>query len=224
MYSQSWNTNGLGEIPANDSNLATLWFRHDQCNGCSDDLMVVYQNSDDKLAVFNSTASNPERITLGANPMPGTGLALNVVLGANDTGILLVSYQTANQGLCSAEFSGSQGWTVNEDNPISKLSAQAPIAGFTWNAAGADYLDIVSTGPSGITVNYLNLTNGHWTSVTSSGVLSHVQNYSAIAANAASHVYAFQDGDLTEYQLEAGKAFFGVVLSCRLSLLSPQTR
>lgn len=136
--------------------------------------------------------------------MPGTGLAFNVVPGVNDTGNLLVFYQTANEELCSARFNESQGWTIDEGSPISELSTQSPLAGFTWNVSDADYLDIVSTGPSGVTLNYLNFATGDWTSVQNSGILAQVQNYSAIAANAASHVYAFQDGNVNEYQLALG--------------------
>lgn len=145
--------------------------------------------------------------------MPGTGLSFNFVPGKNQSGTLLVFYQTANEGLCSADFNESQGWKINEGSPISELSTQAPLAGFTWNVSEADYLDIVSTGPSGVTVNYFNFTKGDWTSVPSSGVLAQVQNYSAIAANAASHVYAFQDGNVKEYQLAPGMSYFGVVPS-----------
>ena len=164
------------------------------------------QNSDDKIALFNSTASaGPQWITLDANPIPGTGLALNLVSGANDTGNLLLSYQTTNEELCLARFNEFQGWTINEGSPISELSTQAPLAGFTWSVSGADYLDIVSTGPGGVTVNLLNFTTGEWTS---SEALAQVQNYSAIAANDASQVYAFQDGNVKEYQLAPGMASF----------------
>ena len=202
---QAWSSSSLSETPANGSNLATLWFRHKDCDSCSDDLLFVCQNSDDKLALFNSTANaGPQWITLDANPIPGTGLAFNLVPGANDTGTLLIAYQTANQGLCLAGFSQSNGWTVNEGNPISKLSTHAPLAGFTWNTPAADYLDIVSTGPSGVNVNYFNFTNGAWSSVPGSGGLAQVQNYSAIAANDASHVYALQGGNLKEYELAPG--------------------
>ena len=191
-------------MPASGSNLATLWFRHEGCNSCSNDLLLVCQNRDDKLALYNSTANaGPQWITLDANPMPGTGLALNLVPGLNGTGNLLVFYQTRNQGLCFAGFNESQGWTLNENNPISELSTQAPLAGF---APGVDYLDIVSTGPSGVSVNYLNLTDNAWTSVPSSGLLAQVQNYSAIAANDASHIYALQNGNVKEYQVAPGMA------------------
>ena len=142
--------------------------------------------------------------------MPGTGLAFNVVRGAN----LIISYQTANQALCSASFNETQGWTVDEGNPVSELSPQAPLAGFTWNRPGADFLDILSTGAKGVTVNYYNFTNGYWTSVPSSGLLAQVQNYSAIAANAAFHVYALQDGNLKEYQLAPGMARSEVYCYC----------
>ena len=206
---QPWSPASLSEIPANDSNLATTWFRHGQCNGCSNDLLLVCQNSDNKLALFNSTGTaGPQWMTLDANPMPGTGLSFNSVLGTNDAGNLLLFYQIANNGLCSAGFKESQGWTVNEGSPISELSTQAPLAGFSWNASEDEYLDIVSKGPSGVTVNFYNFTNGDWTSVPSSGVFAQVQNYSAIAANAASHVYAFEEGNVKEYQLAPGTAYF----------------
>ena len=210
---QAWSSSSLSEMPASDSNLATLWFRHEDCNGCSNDLLLVCQNRDDKLALFNSTANaGPQWITLDANPMPGTGLALNVVLGLYNTGNLLVFYQTTDQGLCLTSFNESQGWTMNENNAISELSSQAPLASFTWNASGTEYLDIVSTGPSGVAVNFYNFTKGAWTSVPSSGVLAQVQNYSAIAANDASHIYAFQDGNVKEYQLAPGIPQIGVFL------------
>lgn len=143
---------------------------------------------------------------MDANPVAGTGLALNLVPGANDTGNLLISYQTANEGLCLANFNEAQGWTVSEGSPISQLSTQAPIAGFTWNVSDADNLDILSTGPGGITVSYLNITTGDWSTVNPE-VLAQVQNYSAIAANDASHVYALQDGNVKEFQLAPGMAY-----------------
>ena len=208
---QAWFSSNLSEIPASGSNLATLWYRHKDCNGCSMDLLLVCQNSDGKLALFNSTGDGPQWTTLDANPVPGTGLALNFWLGTNDTGNLFLYYQTANQGLCSAGFNEFQGWTYDEGNPISELSTQAPFAGFTWDASGAQYLDIVSTGPGGITVNQFNSTNGAWVSPSSSGVLTQVQNYSAIAANAASHVYALEDGNVKEYHLAPGMAMFAGV-------------
>ena len=209
---QAWSPSSLSYTPASGSNLATLWFRHDYCNGCSNDALLVCQDSDNKLALFNSTNNGPQWTTLDANPMLGTGLAFNVVPGINDTGNLLIFYQTADQGLCSAGFNESHGWTVNEGNPITELSTQAPLASFTWNASEADYLDIVSTGPSGVSINYFNFTNGDW-SVENPGILAQVQNYSAIAANAASHIYALQDGSVKEYQLAPGMASFLAVLA-----------
>ena len=210
---QAWSSSSLSEMPASDSNLATLWFRHEDCTSCSNDLLLVCQNRDDKLALFNSTANaGPQWITLDANPMPGTGLALNVVLGLYNTGNLLVFYQTTDQGLCLSSFNESQGWTMNENNAISELSSQAPLASFTWNASGTEYLDIMSTGPSGVAVNFYNFTKGAWTSVPSSGVLAQVQNYSAIAANDASHIYALQDGKVKEYQLAPGMGQIRVFL------------
>ena len=200
-------------MPASDSSLATLWFRHEDCNNCSNDLLLVCQNRDDKLALFNSTANaGPQWTTLDANPMPGTGLAFKVVVGLDNTGNLLVFYQTTDQALCLAGFNESQGWTMNENNAISELSTQAPLASFTWNASGIEYLDIVSTGPSGVAVNYYNFTKSAWTSVASSGVLAQVQNYSAIAANDASQIYVLQNGDLKNYQLAPGMAQIGAVL------------
>ena len=209
---QEWIPSSLDYIPASRSNLATLWFRHEYCNDCSNNLLLVFQNSDDQLVLFNSTAKGPQWMILDANPVPGTGLAFNLVPGTYNTGYLLIFYQIANQGLCSASFDESHGWTLNEDKPISELATQAPFVGFTWNVFGADYLDIVSTGPSGVTVTYFNSTNSQWTSVQSSGALAQVQNYSAIAANAASRVYAFQNGNVKEYQLAPGMSFSGDVL------------
>ena len=59
--------------------------------------------------------------------MAGTGLALNLVLGTNNTGYLLLSHQTANQELCLADFNESRGWTFNEGNPISELPTERPL-------------------------------------------------------------------------------------------------
>ena len=162
------------------------------------------QDSDDKLALFTSTANGNQWTTLDANPLFGTGLAFNIVPGTNDTGLLLLFYQTAGREQSSSEFETSHGWYENESSPISELSTQAPLASFGCN--GGDYLDIVSTGPSGVMVNYFNLTSGVWSSALSPGSLAQVQNYSAIAANAASHVYALQAGQVKEYQLASGMA------------------
>lgn len=170
------------------------------------------QNSDGKLALFNSTPNaGPQWITLDANPVPGTGLALNVMVGTNNTGKLQLYYQTADGGLYSAHFDEFRGWTVFEGNPINNLSAQAPLAGFTWSVSEVQCLDIVSTGPSGVTVDYFNFTSGDWSSV--HGALAQIQNYSAIAANAASHLFALQDGKVKEHQLLQGMAYLTIVLS-----------
>lgn len=80
----------------------------------------------------------------------------------------------------------------------------------------------MSTGPSGVAVTYFNFTNGDWNAMQSSGPLAQVQNYSAMAANAASHVYAFQDGTVKEHQLAPGMAYFGAVSSHILSLPESQ--
>lgn len=93
--------------PASDTALAAAWDRAPGCIGCSENLLLVYQDNAGQLALGNLTVDGWLWSTLFANPVPGTGLALDVRLMGNVTRNIAVYYQLGNDYLTATTFNGS---------------------------------------------------------------------------------------------------------------------
>lgn len=87
--------------PASDSTLAAAR------DYSSETLLLVYQDTTGQLALGNLTASGWLWSTLSANPVPGTGLALDVRSMGNVTRNIAVYYQLDNDYLTVTLFNGT---------------------------------------------------------------------------------------------------------------------
>ena len=83
----------------------------------------------------------------------------------------------------------------------------APIASFSHgrNADGSTNLEeVLSSGNNGTTYDLYNGQSGGWETQRSAEVMSFVQEYSSLAANADAHAYAMQGGVITEFHMTSG--------------------
>ncbi|KAL8949000.1 MAG: hypothetical protein Q9222_004856 [Ikaeria aurantiellina] len=197
-------------VPSPTSDLAAIWTAYDgaPCNKCSwADPLLVYQDSNDKLWVVNSTTTGVQYSRLAAEPIPGSGLAMNLAWhDEGDPGMRLY-YQKDADGICSADWEAwesSDGlfeWNLHEDSPLGKGSPGAPMATFSWGSdTGFDgplLVDILSSGAQGVDLSWW--TPQGWQDPQRPDVMKNVQAYSALAANADRHVYALEAGSVKEY-------------------------
>ena len=82
--------------PTGDTALAAAWDRAPGCNGCSENLFLVYQDTPGQLVLGNLTIDGWLWSTIIANPVPGTGLALDVRSMGNVTRNIALYYQLGN--------------------------------------------------------------------------------------------------------------------------------
>ncbi|KAL8852331.1 MAG: hypothetical protein Q9221_002827 [Calogaya cf. arnoldii] len=219
---QTWESGGLTNddiIPSPNSDLATTWSQtdHKSCDDCGQQtVLLAYQDSNDKIWVVNATGPNSQLTTLEAAAAPGTGLASHLVWfrqessgirlyyqkGADD--LMTIDYENSNWG---AQQSGNTAWqwTLHEDSPIGNLTDGASIASFAFGDDPERGIPLfhhtVSSGSRGISVAWLGggtNSNTGWQAETPD-VMKDVQPFSAVAANADRHVYAFVDGVVKDF-------------------------
>ena len=87
--------------------LAATWDRALDCNDCSETLLLLYQDTAGQLALGNLTVDGWLWFTLFANPVPGTGLALDVRSMGNVTRNIAIFYQRGNDYLTATLFNGT---------------------------------------------------------------------------------------------------------------------
>lgn len=95
----TWSDGNLGTqnlTADSNSNLATIWHRHDGCQGCPDTLLFIWQDSTKKLQLGNGTTTGWEFYTLSANPVFGSGLSLALLWNASWPTSVRLYYQIAN--------------------------------------------------------------------------------------------------------------------------------
>lgn len=98
-------------------------------------------------------------------------------------------------------------WQYREDNPLSPIAKNAPIASFShrWNADGGSNLEeVLSSGNSGTTYDLYNGQSGGWGTQQKAQVMAFVQNNSSLAANADAHAYAIQGGVISAFEMTSG--------------------
>ncbi|KAL8669932.1 MAG: hypothetical protein Q9168_005497 [Polycauliona sp. 1 TL-2023] len=204
-------------IPARNSALAATWSQSDQtsCNDCGEQtLLFAYQDSNNKIWVFNAT-DPPIPIALKANAKGGTSLAMNLVWYHEGSPRISVYYQTETDDLVTADWEGSAygaqasgnnnvwTWNMHEDTPVGRVTSGGSIASFASDSgspSGDSLFSLaVTSGPQGINTTCTGLCSGIDNGA--QGALKDVQPFSAVAANADRHVYAFEDGKVKEFVL-----------------------
>ncbi|KAL9609190.1 MAG: hypothetical protein Q9167_006028 [Letrouitia subvulpina] len=220
-----WKQGMIGSadvIPSPQTKIALLWTQtdHSQCNNdCGEQtILYAYQESNNRITVYNNTVKGPQLTSLDANPVPGSGIAFQQVWHSSGTPCVRLFYESGENKLCSVNFKSAEAtgdiadvagkWTLHEESPIGDIVEGAQLASFTWgNNATTDgpYFErTLSSGPKGVGVDVFGLGGGSQPGIwhtENPDVMNNIQTYSALAANADRHVYAVEAGTVKEYAL-----------------------
>ncbi|KAL8943037.1 MAG: hypothetical protein Q9216_001325 [Gyalolechia sp. 2 TL-2023] len=211
--SQLWSSGEMSDaniVPSPNSDLAAIWtgYKGAPCNNCGiPSALLVYEDINDKLWVVNATSSGLRYTVIAADPIPGSGLAMNLAWRREGGPGLRLYYQKGAGGIISGDWedwesgSGDWEWTLHEDAPLGKAFSGAPMATFSWghdtDSGDPLLVDILNSGPQGVYLTW-------WTPQGSQepaapDVMRNVQAYSALAANGDRYVYALEAGSVKEF-------------------------
>ncbi|MCJ1246601.1 hypothetical protein MMC30_003810 [Trapelia coarctata] len=150
----SWQNGSLNTqdiLPANYTSLAAAFARNVPCQDCPSSLLFVYQDSDDKFRLWNSTEDGWANYTIPANPIAGSGVSLSPISVDEQPDELRLFYQIASGDVVNADWvSPSQlsaadptlvhgavpGWNIYEKDPRHShgiLDMTAPISSFVYS-------------------------------------------------------------------------------------------
>ncbi|KAI4090585.1 MAG: hypothetical protein LQ344_004632 [Seirophora lacunosa] len=205
----------IGITPAADSDIAATWTRYDgvACNNCVGYGHVVgYEDSNAALQVVNATQSGFQYRELKADPVPGSGLAMNLAWHGDRTPGIRLFYQKGSNTFHSIDWEESDkpagdggntagDWTLHEDTGTGRAASGAPMASFSWGfdaTSGNPLLMVIlSSGPQGVEVTWW--TPSGWQDPQQPEALKNIQAYSALAANGNRYVYALQGDSVREF-------------------------
>ena len=94
-------------IPAASSKLAVQWDSIPDCNGCTNALLLVYENVKGQLQIGNFTGHSWHWSTMKANPISGTGLALGIQWQDGAAPEMVLYYQVPDGHLVLTQWDGS---------------------------------------------------------------------------------------------------------------------
>ena len=90
---------------AKGSSLATIWQRYDGCNDCyGTPIFIIYQDNGNFLQFGNLSAGGFNWLQLEANPMAGTGIAINLLPREDGSAAFRIYYQIASGDLVSLDY------------------------------------------------------------------------------------------------------------------------
>jgi len=102
------NLNSQNIVASDTSALSSVWHAHDSCVGCSNTLLVVYQDSSATVNLGNLTSSGWIWSALNTNAVVGSGMSLDMMWSNNSLTSLRLYYQTSNAAsnlhLCSLNW------------------------------------------------------------------------------------------------------------------------
>ena len=108
--------------------------------------------------------------------------------------------------------------TPNLTNTYSKTTVGAPLTSFTFGRGAptevSDYLFVLSAGNNGVRIDWWDNSDPastHWGSPQNPDVMTGVRSLSPIAANAAGHVFAFEEGVVREFKVAGDGVTWTVV-------------
>lgn len=111
---QSWSSGSLSLesiTPSLNSDLAAIWTAYDgaMCNNCGEhDLILAYEDTNDRLQVVNATSSGLRYRTLDADPIPGSGLAISLQWHSQGSPGLRLYYQKGEDGIFSVDWESQE--------------------------------------------------------------------------------------------------------------------
>ena len=119
-------------MPAPASNVAAHWDRASDCVECSGTLNVVYQQQNGQLQWGNLSLSGWDWQDLPANPIIGSGLAIDMRVTRNARDMLLY-YQLEDGGMTSLTFNNSSESisTFSQSPWVSLIASTRLYVGYT---------------------------------------------------------------------------------------------
>lgn len=218
-------SNGTVAKPANYSSLAATWYRNTVCADCSYNSFVVYQPSDSRefQLVNASTSGDVKYTTLSGMPASGTSTAFGLQWRSNVQGNIRLGYQLDGGQLASTAWNNTidkwREWETPELTAgYSRNTMGASLASFTFGRGAPtevpDYFFVLSAGDNGVTIDWWDNSdpkNTRWSTPQNPASMQRVRSLSPIAANAAGHVFAFEDDALKEYAVEADGTTWNLV-------------
>ena len=230
-HSQVWKNGSISDeliVPSPRSALAPVWSSYDELPNNSPEnhsLLITYKDSGEQLKIINATTSGLRYTTLVADPLAGSGLAMNLIWTRNAPPDLRVYYQNkedrlvmikwANwpnpdgECLCAREtiFTkrrslGSKVWDW-KDEPIGRIPSGGQIASFSWGVNPENgrplLIHILASGPEGVDVHWHDGITSSWQDRQQPKALQNIEPYSPLSANGDRHVYALEAGSVREF-------------------------
>lgn len=114
LDTKSWSSGSLSLesiTPSLNSDLAAIWTAYDgaMCKSCGEhDLILAYENTNDKLQVVNATRSGLRYRTLDADPIPGSGLAISLQWHSEGSPGLRLYYQKGEDDMLSVDWESQE--------------------------------------------------------------------------------------------------------------------
>ena len=131
LSSDGWNNGSLTArqiTPSPGSNIAAMWQRYYGCEDCyGTPLLVAYEDSGNAIQFGNLSSSEVQWTTLRANPMPGSGLAFNLLPRSDGSAAFRLYYQINSGGLVSIDYETRSG---ESDTSELFLEPHAPLRYF----------------------------------------------------------------------------------------------
>ncbi|CAF9910296.1 MAG: hypothetical protein ALECFALPRED_006456 [Alectoria fallacina] len=185
---------------AGDTALAASWDSAPNCNGCSETLLLVYEDTAGQLALGNLTVDGWQWSTLFANPVPGTGLALDVRSMGNVTRNIVLFYQLGNDYRTVTLFNGTTClWETRESDPIGLIVANASISSLNvgCTSAGVTLEEVILSTESNETA--VNSWDGQTHTFTEGKYSTVLGESTSLATNVDAHVYGLRNGTIKEF-------------------------
>ncbi|KAL8752935.1 MAG: hypothetical protein Q9184_005577 [Pyrenodesmia sp. 2 TL-2023] len=169
-----------------------------------------------KFNVVNASMSGDVHyIKVPGNPAAGSSSPFTHMWRSKIDAYIRMHYQLGSGQIASAAWnSTSNEWeayeTSKETEPYPQTALGAPITSFNFGRGApiqvSDYMFVLSAGANGVPVSCWDNSNPEntvWRPITTPPTLQRVDPLSPITANGAGHVFAFQDGAVKEFVVEA---------------------
>ena len=99
-------------FPADHSSFAAAFIRNIYCRDCPSSLLFVYQDTNDKFRLWNSTQGIWTNYSIPANPIAGTGVSLSSLSVNQQPDELRLFYQIPSGDVVTADWVGSSQLAV----------------------------------------------------------------------------------------------------------------
>ncbi|KAL8917098.1 MAG: hypothetical protein Q9208_008137 [Pyrenodesmia sp. 3 TL-2023] len=186
---------------------------------------ATYQDSDSgKFKIVNASMSGDvQYIDVPGNPAAGSSAPFSLKWRSSINADIRMHYQLESGQIGSAAWNGTiNEWqdyeTDNQTDHYPQTALGSPITSFTFGRGAPievpDYMFLLSAGENGVAVSCWDNSdpkNSDWRTITTPQTLQRVDPLSPITANGAGHVFAFQDGAVKEFAVEADGSTWNMI-------------